>query len=83
MEYIAIIVMALIIAYQAVEKWEDRRQGNQRIDDLLNRVMSSDFGQYAAGTHRLKSKPDQPKTAKERMAELDVMREAADLIPPG
>lgn len=52
------ILLGIIVLLLALHVWERKRfDGRER--DLLNRLMSRDFGHYVDGTTRLQKKPPQ------------------------
>ena len=73
MEYLSVFILIGVILYQGFINRLDREEARKTIQDLQNRLMAQSFGEYAAGTKRLKEKPDEPITKKERLAEIEAV----------
>lgn len=63
----ASVVLGVFI-FQAIVYWKDRRDWRVEKAELMNRLMSRTFGEFATGQHKMKAVPDEPVTAKERMS---------------
>lgn len=47
MDITIIAILVLIIVYQAIEKWSDRKVAMEREKELLNRIMARNYQEYA------------------------------------
>lgn len=47
MDVIVVVVLCLIIVYQVVERYLDRRTNMNRESELLNRIMAKNYLEYA------------------------------------
>lgn len=82
MDWILVLILVLIMCVREVAYWKERQERNLREFQLINRVMSRSFGEFAAGTHRLETKPDAPVTSKERMKKESLeFQHAMDTYP--
>ncbi len=64
MDTVIVIILWLIILYQAIEKFLDRKQRIKREEELLNRIMARNYAEYAM--IEVKKKEEKPEDQTEK-----------------
>ena len=75
---IATYILIGIILYLGVVNYIERQKATKREQDLLNRIMAKDFGEYVRGEKSLETKD---KLLKDATAQ-DIMDQANKIEPP-
>ena len=82
-EIISIVVLSLVVLYFGYINHRDREYFLETISDMQNKLMAKSLERYASAKSKIDQPPDEAVTSEERLAEVDLRREEADLFPVG
>lgn len=72
MIYFAVSLIFFLMVWREYVGYKDRENLQKQNADLMDRLMSTHFKEYAEGKRKLAQKPDDPMTTKERMKGLEL-----------
>ena len=79
---VIIIIMGGMIVYQGITNYIEKQKATKRENDLLNRIMSRNFFEYAEGNVRLEEPPKSEKLAElEEEIKMNELKEMQDTYP--
>jgi hypothetical protein len=81
MDLVTTIALGSIIVYQGITNYIEKRKSSKIEQDLLNRLMSKDFGDYSVGSMNLDYKPSKENIKLEEEIRLQELKEERDSYP--
>lgn len=76
---ISIIVLSLVVLYFGFVNHRDREHYTATISDMNNKLMAQSLTEYATNKSRIERKPDDAVSSEERLEQVKILGEDADI----